>query len=217
MAVLPIAIPATLLLAGLLFFERRRSTAGKLATKAPLSCLFVLAALLAPHWAGWYYRLIVAGLVLGLVGDVCLALPGRKAFMAGLASFLLGHVLYVAAFATLARPGLATWVGAAVVLAASAGVYLWLRPHLGSMNVPVVAYVLVISVMLGAAWSVLADTDLPLAGRAAIFAGALLFYVSDVSVARDRFVREEFANRLVGLPVYYAGQFILAFSPALLG
>ncbi len=45
---------------------------------------------------------------------------------------------------------------------------------------------------------------------------ALSFYVSDVFVARDRFLKEEFINRLVGLPMYYAGQFLLAFSVGLL-
>jgi hypothetical protein len=45
-----------------------------------------------------------------------------------------------------------------------------------------------------------------------VFAGAVAFYFSDVFVARDRFVKNEFINRLVGLPMYYAGQFLIAFS-----
>lgn len=43
-------------------------------------------------------------------------------------------------------------------------------------------------------------------------AGAVAFYVSDVFVARDRFMKGGFVNRLVGLPLYYAGQFLIAFS-----
>jgi hypothetical protein len=31
-------------------------------------------------------------------------------------------------------------------------------------------------------------------------------------VARNKFIRNEFLNRLVGLPLYYLGQFLLAFS-----
>lgn len=42
--------------------------------------------------------------------------------------------------------------------------------------------------------------------------GATLFYLSDLTVARDRFVRRRFANRLVGLPLYYAAQVLLALS-----
>ena len=60
--------------------------------------------------------------------------------------------------------------------------------------------------------SVLGDSDLPGSGRIMIFVGALSFYFSDLFVARDRFIKEEFLNSLVGLPMYYAGQFILAFS-----
>jgi hypothetical protein len=49
-------------------------------------------------------------------------------------------------------------------------------------------------------------------GRTLIIAGALCFYVSDIFIARHRFIKEEYLNRLLGLPLYYTGQFILAFS-----
>jgi hypothetical protein len=45
-----------------------------------------------------------------------------------------------------------------------------------------------------------------------ILAGAVSFYISDLFVARDRFLKDAFFNRLVGLPLYYLGQFLLAFS-----
>ena len=54
--------------------------------------------------------------------------------------------------------------------------------------------------------------ELAAAGRIAAFAGALLFYISDIFVARQRFLKAEFVNRLIGLPLYYGGQFMLAFS-----
>jgi hypothetical protein len=47
--------------------------------------------------------------------------------------------------------------------------------------------------------------------------GALAFTASDVSVARDRFVREDFFNRAWGLPLYYCAQLLLALSPAAVG
>ena len=40
--------------------------------------------------------------------------------------------------------------------------------------------------------------------------GALLFFASDLSVARDVFVHRTFVNRLWGLPLYYAAQLCLA-------
>ena len=42
--------------------------------------------------------------------------------------------------------------------------------------------------------------------------GALLFYLSDLFVARHRFVTTEFLNRGFGLPIYYAGQVLIALS-----
>jgi len=40
--------------------------------------------------------------------------------------------------------------------------------------------------------------------------GAVLFFLSDLLVARDRFVAPGFGNRLLGLPLYYAAQLLLA-------
>jgi uncharacterized membrane protein YhhN len=207
---------AGLLVLGQLYFEKRESTTGKLLTKTPASFLFVLLALVRPHPLASYAWAMSAGLALCLVGDVFLALPRRRAFMAGLVSFLLGHVAYVVAFLLVARPRLSTLPAAAVLVAASAGVFLWLRPRLGTMKVPVLAYVAVITVMVAAAWSLFLEPGRALEGRVLVLAGAVLFYLSDVTVARDRFVSPGFANRLVGLPVYYAGQFLLALSVAAL-
>ncbi|MDP7453893.1 MAG: lysoplasmalogenase family protein, partial [Arenicellales bacterium] len=47
-----------------------------------------------------------------------------------------------------------------------------------------------------------------------ILLGALMFYVSDLAVARDRFVATGFGNRVWGLPLYYGGQLVLASSIA---
>ena len=41
---------------------------------------------------------------------------------------------------------------------------------------------------------------------------AVAFYLSDVSVARDRFVAPGFGNRIWGLPLYYAAQLLFALS-----
>jgi uncharacterized membrane protein YhhN len=209
-----IVATAAVLLVALLVSERKARGGAILAAKTPLSCLFILAAVVQPHGQGAHYPLLLGGLLFCLVGDVCLALPQARAFLSGLVSFLLGHVLYVSAFALSAEAGLQTLCGTAVILGISAGVYLWLRPHLGSMNIPVILYVLVISLMVSAAWGVWGNGRIGWEGRLLVLSGALSFYLSDIFVARDRFLRREFLNRLVGLPLYYTGQFLLAFSTA---
>jgi uncharacterized membrane protein YhhN len=79
------------------------------------------------------------------------------------------------------------------------------------MRGPVLAYVTAITVMVIGALSVFVHE-----GTAALpfVLGALLFYASDLSVARDRFVQRGFVNKAWGLPAYYAGQVLLAWSLA---
>ena len=105
-----------------------------------------------------------------------------------------------------------TWIGLGICLVLSGGIYFWLRPHLGSMHLPALFYIIVITVMVVGAWSVIGNSQWALTGRVFVFVGAVSFYFSDVFVARDRFLKPEFLNRLIGLPLYYLGQFLLAFS-----
>jgi uncharacterized membrane protein YhhN len=207
---------AVVLLGFLLYFEKTGQPRLKLAVKTALSLLFVVTVLLQPNSQTPFGRLLTVGLILCLWGDVFLALTEPKWFKAGLGVFLLGHVLYVASFTRLA-PGSAWFsVGALVFLAASAGVYWWLRPNLGEMHIPVAAYILVITFMVFGALGVYRQPVLAIPGRSMILLGAVLFYLSDLFVARDQFIKKEFLNRLIGLPLYYGGQFLLAFSPGFL-
>jgi uncharacterized membrane protein YhhN len=84
------------------------------------------------------------------------------------------------------------------------------------MMIPVIFYIAVITSMVIAAGSVLLDTELSRNARFMVFSGALLFYLSDIFVARNRFLGKAFINRLLGLPLYYTGQFLLAFSVGLI-
>jgi len=211
-----IIIFAVILLCGLLYFEKRENRKGILPTKTILSSLFIFAVLVQQHPIIRYYHFILLGLIFCLMGDVFLALPQRKMFLFGLISFLLGHVFYILSFFYVARISQWTWMGSIIVIVISAWVYLWLKPHLGKMKIPVLLYVIVITIMVSGACSILGEPSLALSGRIMVFAGALSFYFSDIFVARDRFLKKEILNRLIGLPMYYTGQFLLAFSVGIL-
>lgn len=207
-----IVVLAVVLLAALLSSIHAGATGRALWIKTGLSVLFILAALVQPRPIPGYFLLLLSGLVLCLAGDVLLALPQKWAFMAGLAAFLLGHALYILAFVYVTR--LAGWLSWPILLVAalSGAVILWLKPRLGRMFWPVLANVAVISVMVVGASAVFRQAG---PGRPAgwlVLGGAALFYISDFFVARDRFVSQTFINRLAGLPLYYGGQFLLAFS-----
>ena len=194
--------------AALLAAEARGSRAGIWIAKPLASAGFVAVALAAGAPDSPYGRWILAGLVLAWWGDVLLIPRSRAVFLAGIASFLLGHVAYGIAFVE--RGVSTTWVAlAAVVLVGPAlGVWRWLRGHVpAAMRGAVRAYVGVISAMVACAVGTFAE-----AGGAAILVGALMFFVSDLAVARNRFVAPGFVNKTWGLPLYYGGQLLLAAS-----
>jgi uncharacterized membrane protein YhhN len=207
-----ILVVASVLLCVALYFEKTENRTGLVPTKGCLSLLFILAALVEKDPLSPYVAFVVAGLIFCFGGDVFLALPQSKSFLLGLVSFLVGHVFYVIGFFSVARPNGWTWVSLLLAAMISGLVYLWLRAHLGKMKGPVIGYMVVITVMVCAASSVLGVPGFKVSGRVMAFSGAVAFYFSDVFVARDRFMKKEFVNRLVGLPMYYAGQFLIAFS-----
>ena len=89
----------------------------------------------------------------------------------------------------------------------------WLKPVVGRMLAPVYAYAAVIMLMLIGGLNALNHVDDRLLCWSVV-AGACLFVVSDLFVARQRFVRPGRINPMIGLPLYYISQFILAMTPA---
>lgn len=210
MGIVELGIAFTLFaLAGLLVASKFESRLGIWIAKPSAATGYLVVAVASGALGSNYGLLIFLGLVLSWFGDVLLIPQGRpNVFRAGILSFLLGHVAYAVAFAMYAQ-SLSTSIFAAIVIAIIAWRVLgWLMPHVtADMRVPVYAYVGVISTML-----VVAAGCASASHRPEIFVGALLFYLSDLSVARDRFVTESFWNGAWGLPCYFVAQLVLAQS-----
>lgn len=209
-------IPAAFLLTALLWSDDRDNFIVRLVSKTLLSCVFVAVAWMQPG-GGVAHYLIMAGLVLGLVGDVCLALNGAKPFLIGLASFLLGHVAYVVAFAFISN--FMAWfdpAGLIVLALAAGGLLWWFVPKAGDMRGPVAAYIAVIIVMIDGAWAVWNSAAVSSNAASMLLSAAVMFALSDFFVARQRFDKQEFYNRAIGLPLYYTAQFLIAFALGLL-
>ena len=194
------------LVAGLLFEMPALAIPAKLLA----STAFIAVAITAGALESRYGRVLLVGLVLSWFGDAFLISETRRWFLFGLVSFLLAHVAYVIAFAV---SGIERrWaLGALVpVVVIAVLVSLWLTPYLPpDMVWPVRAYTAVISLMVVMAFGTLGAGATPL-----IVAGAVLFYLSDLSVAAMRFTDPLFPTYVLGLPLYYAGQLCLAFSVA---
>ncbi|MEO3389295.1 lysoplasmalogenase [Mesorhizobium sp. CAU 1741] len=130
--------------------------------------------------------LLVAALVLSAIGDAFLAQEDDRAFLAGLASFLAAHIVYVTLF-LLAGGGVEIlmaqpWRVGLPLIAVAAAIPLTVRllPAVGSsLRLPVTAYVTAILAMMLAA----ATVSAPL-----VMVGAALFLASDAILAAERFL-----------------------------
>lgn len=198
--------------AALIFAEYRGHSRLRYASKLAASAAFVILALPALG-ASPFHSWMVVGLMLGAVGDVALLGRSNGAFVGGLAAFLAGHLAYVVALAHIEAP--AYWVvyaGKIGIIAISGGFLAlrWLWPNLGALKVPVVLYVLAIVMMVLGALAVQNTGGLPSPQREYLALGAALFFLSDLAVARDKFMVRDFKNKLFGLPAYYMAQLLIA-------
>ncbi|MDG2048955.1 MAG: lysoplasmalogenase [Myxococcota bacterium] len=204
-------IACTVFVLLLLWAEHRKSPRLRGASKLAASATFIWAAFSWGGLASPFGQFIVLGLCLCALGDALL-LPGGRGrwFQLGIIAFGLGHLAYAMAFIHLGVDPLATAFAAVFMLVVGWIVLRWLEPQLPSeLKVPVIAYGIIISAMVTFAIGAVADQATLWIGL-----GAVGFAASDLSVARDRFVREQFVNAAWGLPAYYLSQFALAFSIA---
>lgn len=150
--------------------------------------------------------LALAAAALCFAGDVAI----EYNFVAGMALFGLGHVLYIAAFCALNQTGWGTVLPAAALMV-FALCWLMLYPSydFGALLPAVVAYAVVICIMLGRACGVALDGKLPAPLRAFAVCGAALFVVSDFFLTLRNFAGGGDAFRILCLSTYYPAQFLL--------
>jgi uncharacterized membrane protein YhhN len=170
---------------------------------------FIAVALSVGALSSSYGRVVLVALVLSWIGDLLFTFSSRQAFLGGIVAFLLGQVAYSIAFGTLGVDPVVGAISAIAVAMIAVSVWRWLAPHVGDMAAPVVAYVVVISVMVVLAFGTFGNGATWL-----IPIGATLFFVSDLFVARNQFVVPGTVNRVWGLPLYYLAQVLLALSVA---
>ena len=175
---------------------------------------FIAAALVLEPVDGSQRAWFVAALVLSLLGDVFLMLPDREIgpadlFTLGLASFLLGHVAYIAGF--VGRGGGSWWVVVAllatppILVVLGGRIVRGARAQARELGVAVTVYMLVIVVMLDVAWW---------SGIPAAMAGALLFVASDAMIGWSRFVADFGSSHLAIMVTYHLAQALLVVSIA---
>jgi len=155
------------------------------------------------------------GLLFSLAGDVFLLFSPRF-FMAGLASFSLVHLAYLAGFLT-PFPG-GGYVGVMVMGVAISFAATYVMRRITSAQIqrgssklarPTMFYGLLISLMLLSALWTLFRLDWGPFNAILVSLGALLFYSSDLINAWIRFVNPVRSGRVVVMITYHAGQMLL--------
>jgi uncharacterized membrane protein YhhN len=208
---LPPALLSAVAVFALVLSDFRDFRAGRYLFKPLAAAAFVWLALSLGATGTAYGKWLLAALLFCMLGDLLLMADNERGFLAGLAAFLCGHLLFAVAFLQLPTNllGLAlTSIPALVLLIA---VWRWLTPHVNrDMQLPVTLYILVISAMLLCAGLTMGQPAAYL-----IISGAWGFAFSDLAVARRQFIQP--ASRLNGVwgtPLYFFAQMVLACSVA---
>ncbi|WP_022702787.1 lysoplasmalogenase family protein [Pseudorhodobacter ferrugineus] len=164
-----------------------------------------LIALVVLRGAAWHQAvplmgLMGLGLAFGAAGDFALALRNDRAFLAGMAAFAIGHLIYAWALwaqtqsimgmsldaggafggAGLSPMQIGALVGLALVMLSTEA---WLAPKTGALRWPVRGYVVVIGIMAAVAILLVEN-----AGGGVLRLGAALFVLSDLLLALRLFV-----------------------------
>jgi uncharacterized membrane protein YhhN len=176
----------------------------------PLTIIFIILIALESKFptSSFYKYAIIAGLLFSLAGDIFLMLP-RDRFTAGLISFLIAHLFYIAAFWS--ESGRALSIRAVIPFLIYGSLMLrMLWRDLGKMRLPVLIYMLVILMMGWTATSRMMVTGER--GSMLAFTGALLFIASDSMLAIDRFKGRFKGAQAYILTTYFAAQWLIALS-----
>ncbi len=196
--------------AGLVWAEMTGARKGQWLFKPLAAGMFVLQATVLGALDSAYGMTILAALVFCAVGDVLLIPRDKqKMFLAGMAAFALGHLAYIVAFAMsdieLSRAFLRL---AALIVFVGFGAFAWLRRHVPQeMQIPVTLYTfIIVAMVVSAACAVYSGAP------QIILWAAIMFAISDMAVARDRFIKREAANAALITPLYFGAQILFAMS-----
>ena len=176
----------------------------------PLTMVFILLMAVQARQPGasFYKVAIIAGLVCSLAGDVFLMLPSDR-FVAGLVSFLIAHLFYIAAVTSGTGFGF-SWRLLIPCVIYGLSMFSILAPYLGKMKLPVLVYMVVILVMAWQAWERWRQTGQ--SGALLAFLGAVLFVISDSALAVNRFRGSYKSAQALTLSTYFAAQWLIARS-----
>jgi uncharacterized membrane protein YhhN len=155
-----------------------------------------------------YSYLILSGLCLSLLGDILIMLPGNRFIRPGLLSFLAGYLLYIVAFSRNIQ--IASFLPLVAIAALGVVVYLYLYGRLDKMRIPVLVYVLVLSIL---SWLAI-NRYLSLQDQKSLLAlmGGLLLLFSESVWGINKFRKQFWLAEILILGTYFPAQLLFALS-----
>lgn len=218
-AIILLALLGMAIQAAFIVIEHKEKYVGAVCLKGSASLVFVIIGMIAFAAAGErsFAKPVLIGLILGGVGDVLLNLrfvfekAGQKIFLAGIAAFLAGHILYLAALIPQSE-NLLVCILFGVIVAAAILAYIFKTMEVKlAFKLFGIFYIGAVVLMTAVAIGNLVAA--PSVTRWLYALGAVLFTVSDVVLIFNTFGSEtKFSLRITNLSLYYLGQLLIAFS-----
>ncbi len=187
----------------------------------PVPLVLLLAVYLANRSGTGLYFLFVSALLSGMIGDILLL--RERTFRYGAVFFSLGHILYAAAFYII---GGGPWLSVLLLVFGYTAIYcafvyrrLEMTGGMGNvwMGLP---YLILVSLLLVFASSTAGRIGVlgvpqslwflpPAVAEVSVFAGAVLFYISDLVLVWNRYAGSFERAQLIILTTYYSAQLLI--------
>ena len=167
-------------------------------------------------------KFFMIGLFFSLAGDIFLMLPDEK-FIAGLVSFLIAHLAYIRGF-TISGLHFSTAGFGIIVLVGLIGLVILqqilkgLKAHnQEKLRFPVIIYSIVICIMLVTAlYTVIVPNPVwKILPAILVSMGAILFFISDISLAWNKFVSQVRLGKLLIIITYHLAQITITLGSGL--
>jgi len=203
------------LLTGLIFMiiDNRTSFPPQMIAKALIMpWLMIIFILNLRHDKNRLHLFMFAGLFFSWIGDVLLEFTEFNEFMfiAGLAGFLLAHVMYLITF--FSTPGKNAILGRRFYLLIPILVFglafiFIVYKDLGEMRLPVIIYAIVMLIMLSASVNRIGKVNRT--SFLMVLTGAILFVISDSGIAINRFIHPFGFSTVLIMSTYIIAQLLI--------
>ncbi|MFC1669100.1 lysoplasmalogenase [Spirochaetota bacterium] len=161
-----------------------------------------LSILIIKNVRGIQGKLVLTGLLFSAAGDITLEIDRVNYFIPGLIFFLTAHIFYIIAFIRKFKFSRKRLPAAVTILIYSGILAYILRDIRKDRIIPVMFYLLVISVM--ALTALFVST-----GNLIILMGALIFMISDTIIAVNQFLNPIPHSTLYNISLYYIAQLMI--------